>query len=83
MQSRWRFLILSVLNLAVCSQSVKQLPSRPKKIEHPLTMHGQTRIDPYYWLNQGDNPEVLAHLQAENANAKAMMQHTQKLQETL
>lgn len=83
MQSRWRLLILSVLILTACSQSVKQLPPRPQKIDHPLTTHGQTRIDPYYWLNQRDNPEVLAHLHAENAYAKTMMQHTEKLQETL
>lgn len=38
------------------------VPPRP----HALTRHGDTRIDPYYWLMDRENEEVLAHLRAEN-----------------
>ncbi|HUX05176.1 MAG TPA: S9 family peptidase [Acidimicrobiales bacterium] len=40
-------------------------PSIPKR-PHQLTIHGDTRSDPYYWLMDREDPEVLAHLRAEN-----------------
>ena len=40
-----------------------------------LTIHGDTRIDPYYWLNDRDDPEVTAYLEAENDYARNMMSH--------
>ena len=40
-----------------------RVPQRPFEI----TRHGDTRVDPYYWLNERDNDEVLAHLREENA----------------
>ena len=38
-----------------------------KKIPHELTVHGHTRVDNYYWLNERENPEVLEYLKAENS----------------
>ncbi len=40
-------------------------PSAPRR-PHSLTYHGDTRVDPYYWLRDRENEEVLAHLRAEN-----------------
>ena len=37
-------------------------PERPARLER----HGDVRIDPWYWLNERDGPEVRAHLDAEN-----------------
>lgn len=54
-----------------------------KKIKKELTTHGHTRIDNYYWLNQRENPEVIAYLEAENSYTKSKMQHTEALQEKL
>jgi len=48
-----------------------------------LTMHGNTRVDNYFWLNQRENPEVIAYLEAENAYTKSMMGHTDAFQEKL
>ena len=48
-----------------------------------LTVHGDTRIDNYYWLNQRDNPEVIAYLEAENSYLDAVMKGTEKLQAEL
>ncbi len=39
-----------------------QAPQRPFSI----TRHDDTRVDPYYWLMDRENEEVLAHLRAEN-----------------
>ena len=50
---------------------------------HEMTMHGHTRTDNYYWLNERENPEVLAYLEAENAYADACLKHTEPLQEQL
>ncbi len=61
------------------------LPSPPKAAirPHVMTMHGHTRIDNYYWLNERENPEVLAYLEAENQYADACLKHTEPLQEQL
>ncbi len=54
-----------------------------KKINKELTQHGDTRIDPYYWLNERTSPEVIDYLMAENAYTKKMLEHTEALQETI
>jgi oligopeptidase B len=48
-----------------------------------LEKHGDRRVDPYYWLREKDNPDVIAHLEAENAYTDAVMAPTKELQETL
>lgn len=48
-----------------------------------LTLHGHTRLDNYSWLREKENPEVISYLEAENAYTKAMMAHTEPLQEEL
>lgn len=55
------------------------------KRPHPISTHGHTRIDDYYWLrdDKREDPQVLAHLQAENSIFDAAMAHTKDLQETL
>jgi oligopeptidase B len=60
-------------------------PSPPiaKRIDHPLVAHGHERIDPYYWLRERDDPEVIAYLEAENAYTAAMTAHTASLRATL
>ncbi len=58
-------------------------PPSAKKIPHELTSNGHTRIDDYYWLNQRENDEVIAYLEAENAYTEAVMAPTEKLQEQL
>ena len=50
---------------------------------HEMTMHGHTRIDNYYWLNERENPEVIAYLEAENQYADACLKHTEPLQKQL
>ena len=45
--------------------------------------HGDRRVDPYYWLRERENPEMLAYLEAENAYTSASMAHTDGLQKEL
>ena len=46
-------------------------------------IHGDTLVDPYRWLNQRENPEVLDYLRAENRYAETMLAPTKALQEQL
>ncbi|MDZ7961172.1 MAG: S9 family peptidase [Aulosira sp. DedQUE10] len=48
-----------------------------------LELHGDRRIDNYFWLRDIENPQVLAYLEAENSYTAAMMQHTESLQTKL
>ncbi len=56
-----------------------------KKIPHEMVMHGDTRIDNYYWMRDDTrkDPELLAHLAAENNYVTKQLSHTEALQETL
>ncbi len=54
-----------------------------KKIPKELSIHGDTRIDNYYWMNDRENPEVIQYLKDENAHTKKELKHTEALQEDL
>jgi oligopeptidase B len=58
-------------------------PPVAEKIPKELTIHGDTRIDNYYWLNERDNPKVIDYLKAENEYKDAVMKHTEPLQKKL
>ena len=45
--------------------------------------HGITRVDPYPWMRDRNNPEVIDHLHAENTYAKDMTAHLQPLRDQL
>ncbi|MEM1328514.1 MAG: S9 family peptidase [Bacteroidota bacterium] len=55
----------------------------PKKVPHELTAHGETRIDPYYWMREKEDKEVIAYLNSENDYTKAKTAHLENLQEQL
>ncbi len=75
-----------LLFLSLPNWSAEQAPPQPptaKKVAKELVMHGHTRVDEYYWLNQRENPEVIAYLQAENAYTDAVMKPASALREAL
>jgi oligopeptidase B len=47
------------------------------------TVHGELRVDDYFWLRDRGDPEVVAYLEAENRYTASVMQHTEGLQERL
>nr|WP_113869255.1 prolyl oligopeptidase family serine peptidase [Brenneria salicis]NMN91501.1 oligopeptidase B [Brenneria salicis ATCC 15712 = DSM 30166]RBP58021.1 oligopeptidase B [Brenneria salicis ATCC 15712 = DSM 30166]RLM29084.1 oligopeptidase B [Brenneria salicis ATCC 15712 = DSM 30166] len=61
--------------------SAPQAEKRP----HPLTAHGDTRIDNYYWLrdDQRADPQVLDYLQQENRYCDEVMSPYRDLQQDL
>lgn len=56
---------------------------KAKKINKKLTAHGEVRIDPYYWLNERENPEVIQYLEQENSYCDFVMKDTELLQREL
>ena len=48
-----------------------------------MTVHGDTRIDNYFWLRDRKDPDTIAYLEAENAYTKEKLQHTEALQAKL
>jgi len=54
-----------------------------KEISKSLKKHKETRIDNYFWLNDRENPEVIAYLNQENAYYESMTSGTKGLQENL
>ena len=55
------------------------------KHPHVMEMHGDTRIDSYYWLRdyERSNEAVLSYLEAENAYTQASMRGEEELREQL
>jgi oligopeptidase B len=61
----------------------KAEPPIARAVPRVHTVHGESRIDEYHWLRNRDDPEVLAHLEAENRYTDSVMGHTEGLQELL
>lgn len=78
--------VLLCLSFACAPKKKEETMIKPpvaEKIAKELTLHGDTRVDNYFWLNQRDNPKVIEYLKAENAYKQAVLKHTEELQETL
>lgn len=58
-------------------------PPKTKKIEKVLEIHGDRRIDPYFWLNERENPDVIKYLEEENDYCGLIMRDTEDLQQKL
>jgi oligopeptidase B len=64
--------------LAVCMSVAAGLTAQPiqpptaKQVEHLSDWHGEKVNDPWFWLREKANPEVVAYLNAENAYTEAM-----------
>src|SRR5882724_373372 len=66
-------------------QSASAQPAAPVAKIAPVEIvpHGDRRVDNYAWLREKENPEVLAHLNAENAYTDAILKPTEPFQEKL
>ena len=54
-----------------------------KKVPKELEKHGDVRIDDYYWLNDREDPDVIAYLEAENEYYNRLTAHTKDFQDRL
>ncbi len=58
-------------------------PPRAPRRSRVLALHGDERVDDWYWLRQRDDPEVRAYLEAENAYAAAVLAPTAALRDAI
>jgi oligopeptidase B len=58
-------------------------PPIAERIPKEMEIHGDVRIDDYYWLNERENPKVIDYLNAENTYYDSMTSHTKQFQEDL
>ncbi len=63
--------------------ALKNKVPKAKRVDFVLEKHGDQRIDPYYWLNQRENPEVIRYLEEENAYREAVTQHLRPFEQAL
>ena len=74
---------LALITIQSCKTNEKmEVPVAAKKAKE-LTIHGDTRVDNYYWLRERENPEVIAYLEEENAYREELMKDSENLQESL
>ncbi|MEM9214208.1 MAG: S9 family peptidase [Cyanobacteria bacterium P01_F01_bin.150] len=72
-------------------ESSQSSPLSASLIEYPVAVkrpkvletHSDRRTDPYYWIREKENPEVIEYLEAENAYTEAQMAHAKELQDQL
>lgn len=61
------------------------MPPKAKRIPHAMTIHGDTRLDNYYWMRDDTRtrPDVLDYLREENEYGRQIMASQQALQDNL
>ncbi len=78
-------LIVSIIAgclLGACAEESMSPPNAAKKPKE-LEIHGDVRVDNYYWLRERENPEVIAYLQAENDYVESSLADSVGLRERL
>ncbi len=58
-------------------------PPVAKEIPHRIEKHGDVRQDPYFWLKDRENPEVVKYLKEENAYVEAVLKPAKATEEKL
>jgi len=79
------FLLTGFLLSTACKQETSMKPENmqppdAEKKPKELTIHGDTRVDNYYWMNDRDDPEVIDYLKSENEYTRAALKPTEDLQ---
>ncbi len=74
--------LVLALTLSGCADDSAGPPMADKRPVE-LESHGDVRIDDYFWLNERDDPEVIAYLDAENAYADSVLADTSGLKQRL
>ncbi|MBN1118756.1 MAG: S9 family peptidase [Bacteroidales bacterium] len=74
---------IPILIISCKENKVMIKPPVAEKIAKELTIHGDTRIDNYYWLNERGAEKVEAYLNAENDYTEAMLSDVKDFRENL
>lgn len=65
------------------TKTMKLEAPKAKKVSKELVIHDDVRIDDYYWLNDREDEEVIAYLEAENEYYAKNTNHTKSFQDEL
>ncbi len=65
------------------SHETLPVPPAARRVPRRELVHGEERVDDYFWLRDRQNPEVKAYLEAENAYTEAVMRPREALQKQL
>lgn len=82
-------LILNIILLTACQSNPNMTqpkdlkPPKADKVSYQHKMHGDIRIDNYYWLRERDNPEVIDYLERENDYYQKMTAHAEAEKKSL
>jgi len=58
-------------------------PPIAKRVDHRREHHGDVFVDPYEWLRDKEDPEVIAYLEAENAYTEEQTEHLAPLRQKI
>ena len=61
---------------AACAPAAQKVPKE-------LSLHGEIRVDDYFWLREKTSPEVIDYLNAENAYTDAVMKPLKPFEDAL
>jgi oligopeptidase B len=75
--------IMAALNVSNFAQSNALRAPMTEKKTKTTKIHEDTMIDEYFWLREKTNPDVIAHLEAENTYSEAVMKPTAAWQDKL
>ena len=78
-----KYYLLIITILLSCDMKNNLKEPIAEKIEKKLSIHGDTRIDEYYWLNQRGDKKVIDYLNAENSYRDLYMKDYKGLEEEL
>jgi oligopeptidase B len=59
------------------------VPPEAAKIYSTLEAHGETRVDPWFWMNDREDPRVLQYLREENEWCDTTLAPTKELQDAI
>ena len=76
-------LMMTSLPLTAASALSQQKPPVAERKPKDVTVHGDRRIDDYFWLREKENPAVRTYLEAENAYTEAVLAPAQGLRARL
>ncbi len=79
----YMFILTMMMSCGPAREEKGVEPPIAEKRPTELVMHGDTRIDQYYWMRDREDLEVLDYLHAENTYLEEAMKHTESLQERL
>jgi len=83
MKKLFKAALLTSFHIVLTTQFLMaQEPIAPIKSK-TLTIHGHTRTDDYYWMNERDSKPVLDHLSKENTYTQSYFKNLKPLQEKL